>query len=72
METCWIKMCNFIQSKSKFGNAYILTPKGLGAKARLTRFFLRRKMQEYESLKAGIERLKAEVGSETDIVQRWT
>jgi hypothetical protein len=29
-------------------------------------------MLEYESLKAEIERLKAEVGSETDIVQHRT
>ena len=65
-------MRDFSQSKNKFGNAYLLTSQGLGAKARLTRFFLRRKMLEYESLKAEIERLKAEVGSETDIVQHRT
>lgn len=72
MEKGWIKMHNFSQSKNKFGYAYILTPQGLGEKARLTSSFLRRKMQEYEALKAEIETLKAEVGPETDIAQHRT
>jgi EPS-associated MarR family transcriptional regulator len=61
MEKGWVKMHNFSQSKKKFGYAYILTPQGLAEKAQLTSSFLRRKLQEYEALKAEIDTLQAEV-----------
>jgi len=60
MEKGWVKMQNFSQSKNKFGYVYILTPKGIAQKAALTSRFLKRKMEEYEALKAEIEALKAE------------
>lgn len=63
IEKGWVKMHNFSQSKNKFGYAYILTPKGMSEKAVLTSSFLRRKMQEYEALKAEIEALKDEIMS---------
>jgi EPS-associated MarR family transcriptional regulator len=66
MEKGWVKMHNFSQSKNKFGYAYILTPQGLAEKAQLTSSFLRRKMQEYEVLKAEIDSLKAEVQHASD------
>ena len=72
MEKGWVKMHNFSQSKNKFGYAYILTPQGLSEKARLTSSFLRRKMQEYEALKAEIEMLKAEVKPGTDLTEKQT
>jgi hypothetical protein len=40
---------------------YLLTPIGISEKVALTTQFLRRKMEEYEALKAKIEYLKSEV-----------
>lgn len=57
-----IKLGNFQASKNKRGYAYILTPKGIAAKAQLTVSFLRRKLAEYDALKAEIADLEREVG----------
>ena len=61
MEKGLVKMKNFANSKNKFGYVYVLTPTGMAEKAAITHRFLRRKMDEYEALKAEIETLKAEV-----------
>jgi EPS-associated MarR family transcriptional regulator len=53
----FVKVNNFRQSKNKFGYVYLLTPAGTGEKARLTASFLKRKMQEYETIKVEIEML---------------
>lgn len=58
MEKGLVKMQNFQQSKNKFGYVYVLTPRGMAEKAALTNRFLRRKMEEYDALKAEIEALK--------------
>ncbi len=55
-----VKVQNFNQSKNKFGYVYLLTPQGVAEKALLTGRFLKRKMVEYEALKAEIEALSAE------------
>ena len=55
-----VKMQNFANSKNKFGYVYVLTPRGIAEKAKLTGNFLKRKMEEYEALKAEIETLKKE------------
>ena len=60
MEKGWVKMQNFSHSKNKFGYVYLLTPSGIAEKAELTSHFLKRKMYEYEALKAEIESLKSE------------
>ena len=57
-----IKMHNFTQSPNKKKYAYLLTPKGVEAKARLTYHFLQRKLKEYERLKREIEELQKEYG----------
>ena len=57
----WVKVQNFSQSKNKFGYIYVLTPQGIAEKAVLTGRFLKRKMQEYESLRAEIEALQSDV-----------
>ena len=57
----WVKVGNFTRSQHKLGYAYLLTPRGLEAKARLTQSFLARKMREYDALRDEIERLKREV-----------
>jgi EPS-associated MarR family transcriptional regulator len=56
-----VKIQNFKNSKNKWVYAYLLTPQGIAEKTALTGSFLRRKMQEYEGLKAEIESLKFEV-----------
>ncbi len=61
----YLKVHNFSQSKNKFGYIYVLTPQGIAEKALLTSRFLRRKMAEYEALRAEIESLHAEANSPT-------
>ena len=58
----FIKLKNFSKSQTKARYLYELTPRGIRAKAILTVQFLDRKREEYESLKAEIERLESEVG----------
>lgn len=55
-----IKMGNFARSNHKLGYAYILTPKGIAEKSRVTARFLARKEAEYEILKTEIETLRNE------------
>ena len=50
-EKGFIKIKNFAKNKNKFNYAYVLTPKGLGEKTKLTINFMKRKMDEYEELK---------------------
>jgi len=57
----WIKVANFKNSKNKIGYMYLLTPRGIDAKARLTTEFLRYKLQEYEELSAEIAQIRDEV-----------
>jgi EPS-associated MarR family transcriptional regulator len=57
----WIKANNFKNSNNKAAYAYLLTPSGLEQKAKITLRFLKRKMQEYEHLRAEIEELQQEV-----------
>ena len=57
----WVKVHNFSQSKNKFGYIYVLTPQGIAEKLALTSRFLKRKLNEYDALKAEIEGLQAEV-----------
>ena len=59
----WVKVQNFRRSDNKLAYAYLLTPQGIEAKARITARFLQNKRAEYEALKAEIEQLDAEVKS---------
>tara|TARA_B100000795_G_scaffold188513_1_gene143433 strand:+ start:417 stop:755 length:339 start_codon:yes stop_codon:yes gene_type:complete len=54
----WVKLSNFRQNPNKIGYIYLLTPKGVEEKARLTFSFLKIKMDEYEALKEEISLLK--------------
>lgn len=56
-----VKVQNFRAADNKLRYAYILTPSGIEAKARLTLGFLRRKYAEYEALKLEIEGLEADL-----------
>lgn len=57
----WVKVGNFSRSPHKLGYAYLLTPRGFDAKARLTKRFLAHKMKEYDQLREEIERLRSEL-----------
>ena len=56
-----LKARNFRSSNNKLGYAYVLTPQGVDEKMRVTMRFLKRRIEEYEALKAEIERLQQEV-----------
>ena len=51
-----IKIENFKKNPKKINYIYILTPKGLSAKTKLTINFMKRKMREYDELKKEIEK----------------
>ena len=53
-----VKITNFSKSKNKFRYAYILTPKGISEKTKITINFMKRKMTEYEELKKEIKKNK--------------
>lgn len=59
-----VKLRNFQASENKLRYAYVLTPSGIEAKARLTLGFLRRKRAEYEALRAEIEALEEDLGED--------
>jgi len=56
-----VKIHNFSQNQNKFGYVYLLTPNGISEKALLTGSFLKRKLKEYEALKAEIKALEFEI-----------
>lgn len=62
----FVKLGNFTAAEDKRRYAYILTPKGLREKAALTGRFLKRKLAEYEALKAEIEALRGEPMQDSD------
>ena len=49
-----IKIENFRTNPNKINYIYVLTPKGIAEKAKLTINFMKRKMKEYEELKKEI------------------
>ncbi len=50
-----VKINNFKKNKKKINYIYVLTPKGITAKTKLTLKFMERKMNEYDELKKEIE-----------------
>ena len=50
----FIKINNFKNSNKKLDYAYILTPKGMAEKTRLTKNFIIKKKQEYDKLNSYI------------------
>lgn len=56
-----LKLGNFTAAADKRRYAYVLTPKGIAAKAELTRKFFIRKMAEFEALKAEIEDVRGDL-----------
>jgi EPS-associated MarR family transcriptional regulator len=58
-----VKVNNFKNSKHKIQYSYLLTPKGVAEKTKLTISFLKVRTKEYEELKKEVEKLtNAETG----------
>jgi EPS-associated MarR family transcriptional regulator len=57
----FIKARNFRNSENKRAYLYVLTPRGIEEKSRISVSFLRHKMEEFEALRCEIEELQAEV-----------
>ena len=53
----FIKIKNFKSHPNKTGYLYLLTPKGIAEKTKLTINFMRRKLEEYDELKKEISNL---------------
>ena len=51
-----IKIKNFKKNPNKLNYVYLLTPKGINEKTRLTVNFMKRKMREYDELKKEMEK----------------
>ncbi len=57
----WVKAARFRDNPHKGVYTYLLTPKGITEKARVTARFLKRKIEEFESIKGQIKQLRSEV-----------
>ena len=53
-----VKINNFKNNPKKSGYLYLLTPKGMAEKTKITIKFIQRKMQEYEELKKELDQNK--------------
>jgi len=56
-----VKAGNFKNSNNKSAYLYLLTPKGIEEKSRITIHFLKRKIGEYENLRLEINELQQEI-----------
>jgi EPS-associated MarR family transcriptional regulator len=53
-----VKAQNFKNNSNKIGYVYLLTPQGISEKIKMTKNFLKKRINEYEELQSEIERLK--------------
>tara|TARA_B100000963_G_C22590779_1_gene655378 strand:+ start:218 stop:529 length:312 start_codon:yes stop_codon:yes gene_type:complete len=51
-----IKIDNFTKNPNKLNYIYVLTPKGIAAKTKLTINFMKRKIKEYDELKKELDK----------------
>jgi hypothetical protein len=51
-----IKIDNFKKNPNKINYIYVLTPKGITEKTKLTVDFMKRKMKEYDELKTDLKK----------------
>ena len=56
----WVKAGNFRRNPNKLQYGYLLTPKGLEEKAKVTLRFLKRKQQEHQEIVKELEELRRE------------
>ena len=62
-----VKIERFTTSDNKAGYVYLLTPRGINEKARITASFLKRKLDEYKEIKQESELLQREVEQSADL-----
>lgn len=60
IERGWVKANNFRNNQNKKAYIYLLTPRGVEEKSRITVQFLKSKIAEYEILKEDLENLQRE------------
>ena len=61
IEKGWVKLSNFNKNEDKVSYIYLLTPKGIEKKAKLTIEFLKTKIKEYQILQEEIEMLRQDI-----------
>jgi len=61
-----VKAQNFKTNTNKIGYIYLLTPQGISEKIRMTKDFLRKRVDEYEMLQREIKRLKDEIKNNSE------
>jgi EPS-associated MarR family transcriptional regulator len=61
----WLKAANFKNSRNKIAYMYLLTPRGLEEKTRLTTRFLQIKLREFEELRDEIEQIRSEAAQQS-------
>ena len=54
----FVKISNFKKNPNKIKYLYLLTPKGISEKTKLTVNFMKKKLKEYDELKEEIENIK--------------
>tara|TARA_B100000886_G_C20357900_1_gene463869 strand:+ start:214 stop:516 length:303 start_codon:yes stop_codon:yes gene_type:complete len=54
-EKGFVKINNFKKNPNKINYLYVLTPKGISEKTKLTINFMKRKMKEYDELKSELD-----------------
>jgi len=62
-----IEIIRFKSAKNKMPYTYMLTPRGIQEKAKLTVRFLKQKLMEYEEVKNQIRQLASELNREPDV-----
>ena len=72
IEKGWVKLINFNKNENKVSYVYLLTPKGIEKKTKLTFEFLKTKVREYEILQEEIEMLKKDVKQLWLIEMLWS
>lgn len=61
----FVKAQNFKNTEKKAGYIYLLTPRGIGEKSRMTCYFIKRKMEEYDRLEEEIRLLRTEMENDS-------
>jgi len=56
-----VKAQNFKTNSNKIGYIYLLTPQGISEKVKMTKDFLKKRIDEYEMLQTEIKRLKDDI-----------
>lgn len=61
LEVGWVKVNNFKNSQNKLAYSYLLTPKGVDEKVKITQRFLQRKIEEHKALEKEIADVRADL-----------